>query len=449
MATTLRAFHVGLYEEHLEDLSFLHEQRGALLRKPGQPWQDLAALEARMEEHLDALVVGDTLALDVCRRRAAEGDVGELHAAVCICCRQKQSGLLAVVLRDLDMADPQKAAAVADALIHEMPDDWAPFIGQAIERRDARLTPLLASVTGRRRLPFGPQLVQALRNHGHAAGLERIVDALGLLGEPGVQGLLQACTRSEHPAVRDAALDALLRLGVAPPPLGEPGGDTFPQALRTALAGDRHTARALAAAAQAGRATASDLLALGLLGDPGSLRALHDSLARPELAESAALALHWVSGAPLVQAVFVAEEVNEDALIGNELQAWHRYREAPKRPDGRPYGETVDKLSTEQAQWKQWFSEHAARFDPALRYRSGRPCSPAVLLANLADPQADARLRCAAARELAVRYGCDRPFEADMRVARQCQAIEAIGRWVAGPGAGFEPGQWVFAGRPQ
>ena len=32
MATTIRAFNIGLYEEHLEEISFLYEQRMALLK---------------------------------------------------------------------------------------------------------------------------------------------------------------------------------------------------------------------------------------------------------------------------------------------------------------------------------------------------------------------------------------------------------------------------------
>jgi hypothetical protein len=50
-----------------------------------------------------------------------------------------------------------------------------------------------------------------------------------------------------------------------------------------------------------------------------------------------------------------------------------------------------------------------------------------------------------AADELAIRYACDVPFEADMFVKDQTRAIRQIEAWV--PAGAFQPGAWYLAGR--
>jgi len=84
MATSIRAFNIELYQEHLEEASFLYEQRLGLLNDPELTWKDLDEFEQRLEAHIDALVVGQDLAMEVCKTQAVEGDFGELFAAVCV-----------------------------------------------------------------------------------------------------------------------------------------------------------------------------------------------------------------------------------------------------------------------------------------------------------------------------------------------------------------------------
>jgi hypothetical protein len=91
-----------LYQEHLEEASFLYEQGLALLDDPEITWKDIGEFEERFEAHIDALVVGEDLALKVCRTQAREGDFGELHAAVRVFCRQNKGDYVAETWRDLD-----------------------------------------------------------------------------------------------------------------------------------------------------------------------------------------------------------------------------------------------------------------------------------------------------------------------------------------------------------
>ena len=97
-STLMRVFERGLHAEHLEEVSFLYEQRLGQLKNPAMAWSGLAEIEDRIEAHLDALVVGGELALEVCRERAAQGDFGELFAAVSVFCRSQRPPLLARLL---------------------------------------------------------------------------------------------------------------------------------------------------------------------------------------------------------------------------------------------------------------------------------------------------------------------------------------------------------------
>ena len=105
MATTIREFNVELYREHLEEASFLYEQRLAYLHDPEVNWPDLRDWEERFEAHIDALVVGGELALEVCRQQAAAGDAGEMHAALRVLCRQDRKDDAFRVLGALDPTD--------------------------------------------------------------------------------------------------------------------------------------------------------------------------------------------------------------------------------------------------------------------------------------------------------------------------------------------------------
>src|SRR5688572_29586831 len=83
-------FYARLYLEHLSEASFLYEQRLALLDDPELTWPELDDFEQRLEAHIDALVLGEDLALDLCRQRAVEGDVGECHTALRVVSRRRR-----------------------------------------------------------------------------------------------------------------------------------------------------------------------------------------------------------------------------------------------------------------------------------------------------------------------------------------------------------------------
>src|SRR6201995_5087100 len=124
MSTSIRAFKTGLYTEHLEEAAFLYQQRRALLRNPAIGWSRLRDFEARLESHLDALMVGGSLALQVCRDRLSTDDAGELFCIVFVICRQGQASLLNDSWRGLDFVDGRKVLTGTDAQKFALPVLW-------------------------------------------------------------------------------------------------------------------------------------------------------------------------------------------------------------------------------------------------------------------------------------------------------------------------------------
>lgn len=437
MAATLKAFTRGLHEEHLQEISLLFEQLQAVRLKPAFAWPDAADIEQRIEAHLDALLIGGATALEVCRHAVREGDFGELYGATVVFCRQEQAPLLAEVLREMDFNNAKKQQALVTALRKALPGTWGGFVEQALAKGDARLIPSLAAVSGHLRLPHGAALIAAWQRSGdHALP---IVEALGRLREASAVPLLLGALSHEDKALRDAAAVALWRMGRGRP-------DMSAKPISCALAGGPAMAQALHPRVEAGQARPDEVLALGLLGYVPSWPVLYRALSHAPLAESAATALQWSTGAALLADVFVAEEVDEQALFKHELQAWQQYKQAPRRADGQPFGETVHQPVTDPVAWQQWFAANAGRFDSRLRYRAGQPYSPAVLVADLKSPQGDMRLRRCTALELEIRYGCHVPFEVDMEVQQQVAALRAMEAWSQDVGEAFEAGRWYLNG---
>jgi uncharacterized protein (TIGR02270 family) len=443
MATSPHDFAVRMYEEHLEDASFLYTQIRALRNDAELPWTRLADFEERLEAHLDALVIGTRLALEVCERRAKEGDAGEMFAAVSVFCRHGDARLLAETWRALDYDDSPKTRAVTDALKYELPEAWYPNIQRAIERGDPRQVPLLAVVCGFRRLPGGQQLVRRAAADGAVSAelvraLSRVPDC-----EHKESLLAQSCAHADS-AIRSEAYLGLLRSGRRDALLTVSSAATqevWPQML-LGLGGDRAAAGQLRRRLEAGAATPDTLLALGLLGDLTTVRSMTRVLDSEELGPGAAEALHWITGAPLFEDVFVPEEIDAASLFDAELRAWRERRQLPRRVDGQPFGTTVHLPVRDAEVWNNWLATHAARFNPDYRYRRGQPYSARAVLHCILDETVPNRLRQLAYEELCIRFGCDIPFDTELPVRKQTVALRAIAEWLAAREAQLQTGRW-------
>jgi hypothetical protein len=463
MVASHKSFYVSLYEEHLGASSVLLDQIAAYRHDPELGWEDVANWESRLARHLDALATGNEHVAAVCGRKLATGDAGERDAALRVLLLQGRKEAVYAALRDLDTQDAETAAAFATALAAVTPAGWVEELATVAERH-TRLAPVLAPLFARRRASVAAALLQALegaqaeaqvpllRALGRVAGadtgtrLERYWRGSGDAATPAADAADAATA-----AVAATAADAALRAGHAPAASELALLVTLkPElALPLALGGPRSATAALADLARNGHATADVLLALGLLGDLGSVRTIFDCLGSEELAPSAALALELVTGAGLDTEVFVPSAIDPDELFDEERVRYEATGEVPKRADGEPYGARVVQLSTDAASWKDWLSRNKARFDPALRYRCGEPYAPRALKRALEMPRLPNRVRALVCDELRIRYGLDFPLEIDLPVAEQRRLLARLGEWVERDGARFEAGRWYFHGRPQ
>jgi uncharacterized protein (TIGR02270 family) len=436
-------FGVGLYLEHLEEASALWEQRPADRENPELAWTDLGDEEARLEGHLDALVLGGDLALAVCRQQALEGDAGELHAALRVFCRQGRSDLVGVAMEGVDPEDEDALDAMSDALVAELPEAWEAGALRADRLGDPRRLRLAADLVALRQVPGRDVLLDALPDAPPSL-CARIVRALGRTADGLVEGTVRPLLNDDDPKVRLEAAVALLRSGAPEAPATVLREARTDPALVPALTLAGHGGvvpwlhQVLAHPPSA--AVAADTL--GLLGDPRSAPPLIDALATDAAAE-AARALEMITGAGLTDEEFIEDVPEDDELFEDEKERLAR-GEPLMPPDQPPRGTTIVRPSTDAERWRAWWDENAGRFAEADRFRLGRPAGPEAQVASLAAPFVPHRLRRWIADELAVRYRMPIPFDPAWEVDRQRAALGAMAEWAGGAKA--VPGRWYVAG---
>lgn len=448
MATSLQSFRIGLYEEHLAEASFLYEQRRALMAQADIPWLALDGFEQRLEAHVDALIVGGELALVVSRQRAVAGDAGELFVAVCVFCRHGQAPLLSEVLQHLDVGDPERVRAVADALKYELPAAWEEFCLRGLGHAKIELAVLLAEVAGYRRLRTGRALATTLERAPE--GLKPAVfQAIGRSADADLQASVRPYFRSSDVRLRSAALRAGLRLQDqdAVRALYEQAADGSAPDTESGLAGGRFMAAPLVAHVKASPPDIAAIRALALLGDLSAVRSLAGLLAVPDATTHASQALYVITGARLFESALVPDEIGEDEMFDKELRTLRETGEKPKRSDGEPFGSRVERVSTDPARWEQWLSENARRFNGERRYRCGLPASPRVALNCLMDAAFPAAFRGLVMEELLIRHAIDLRIEPDMPVRRQLSILEAAANGIAQMESAVEAGRWYAQGQ--
>jgi uncharacterized protein (TIGR02270 family) len=447
MTQTILDFETELYQEHLEEASFLYEQRLTLFDDPEITWLDIEDFEERFEAHIDALVVGEELALNVCKTQAMEGDFGELHAAVRVFCRQNRLDFVQECLEALDPEDTERVQAISDALNHELPAVWKEEFIRIISEGDQRLIPVAAKLIGYRRLSSGKELLHALQQNNSQA-LSNIIWSIGRVREQYARTLLfNKYLKHEDESVCSATALALLRIG-DPQTLDHcllsvhSGNWPF---LPLGLGGNRSTAAVLIESAANDKVYPDCMIALGLLGDFSAVETLLSGLSNTDLAESAAIAFNLITGAEIYEDFFIPEEIDEDELFEEELEKLKRGESL--YPPGEEPGTTITCISQKPEDWQKWWAENKSRFNPGIRYRNGKPYSPACLLENLQSEKSPRLVRQMAYEEFVIRYGIDFPFETDMLVSQQKQAIGKYAEWIKTNGSRFRDGDWYFAGQ--
>ncbi len=423
------AFITSIYSEHLAEASFLYEQRLTLLDNPEFSWIDFERIENRIEPHIDALVTGGELALNICTEKAEEGDAGEFYAAVSIFCRQNLLDIVNKVLKNLDPQDKERIQAVTDAFKNELPDSWQPEIIKMLSSNDEKLISIAAKVVGYRRISAEKELLNLLRQN-EPVHLSNFIWAIGRMPnrknfKSEIKSILLPYLNHKDENIGYETALALLRTGEL---------ESVNEWLKTAhllsknliligLTGDISYIPAILEIASQKNPSPDSLTAIGLLGDISAIPFLNHLL-NEESAKTASLALNLITGAELYEEVFIPEAIDKDLLFDDEIEKLEKGE--PLYPPGKEPGTTITRISQNQEEWNIWWQENKSNFNSATRYRNGKPYSSACLIENLESSKTPSRIRRIAYEDLVIHYNIDFPFETDMFVSEQKKAIIAI-----------------------
>ncbi len=442
----LKAFSTELYLEHLEEASFLYDQRGVLLQDPAFSWLDIGAVEDRFETHIDALLVGGGLALDICEEKAETGDSGEMHAALTVFCRHKRLDLVQQVLDSLDTQDKDSVRAVGNALKHEWQDSWNDQLTCMLkESRDACLA-VLPKVAGFCRLPVHDALVHVLPACPECF-LHHQLWSMGRLNTACAPAALLPFLEHSETTIRAAAALSLSRMGISLIDSLPCDGSNFEfwQLMHIGLTAGKPHVLQLLSAMGAVENTGDIALVLGVLGDTAAVEPLIEQMATYRYNDSIALALNLITGADLYHTVLLSDPEDEDELFDNENETL--IQDQPSEETPSPAGTEVVRLWEDPVAWQEWWYKNRARFQPGDRYRNGMPYNPSCLLDNLRSDKSPPLVRQIAAEELVTRYAINVPFETDMRVSDQLHALNRIEKMTAAKADSIISGAWYFAGR--
>ena len=436
------SFHSNLIETHLEEASFLYEQRLSLIDDPELTWLDVHDFEERFEPHIDGLYLGEELALAVCKQQATEGDFGELHAAIRVFCRHDKLDLATEIIEAIDVEDEERVQAVRDALAYELPDTW--LIPLMMKYRDVGgiYEQVLPYALGFQRRMATDTLLPKLDSE-HKAD---ILWALGRLRDNKVIQVLQHFHTLAPDEQREASL-ALMRVGyLQVVGMVEKLMHTHPWALsHVGLCGGASQVKRIQQVMVEQGPSTEGVLALGLLGDPAVVPFLIQHLDHAEVAEAASLSLYLMTGEAIMEEVFIPEEIDEDELFEEELEKLRNGE--PLFELGEEPGTTLNRISQDAVKWTAWWEQHQGRFAAGVRCRHGMPHAPASVLESLKAEETPNTLRRLLYEELVVRYALDVPFEVEMTVREQLKAISQYETLVQENATAFTPGKWYFAGR--
>lgn len=433
-----RLFHQDLLREHFEEITRLYEQRLERLCDWESSPDDLAEVEARIEAHLDALVLADEAAIAIGLTAADRGDPWSYYGLLALACRLDRFEYVCVALLVLDglcegeHADHWAAArvrqAITDALVHHLSDDRAQLVAAALREASTHTRPVLATCIGAR------CWVQAAEELRSAAALpsndpEAVLRALSQVPGLAPRLLLANVGSPDASVAQTAAIGALRR--------GDTGALDFlvqnhhaPWAsLPLAMAGSAAAGPWLAEVARGDRPSEA-LLALGVLGDPTHVPMLLGRLGTPEHAVAAAVALFLITGARL--ATSEADDDEQDPNTG-----------------GAPWASLHGSgISTEPGAWATWMATHGHRLRPGQRHRLGVPTTAHADLDMVSQSPLPLWLRRLLADELVIRYGVEWPYQPDLLVARQRELVAPMRAQLDDPGLRLVDGAWHFQGRP-
>jgi uncharacterized protein (TIGR02270 family) len=394
----------AVIELHLLEAGLLWPQRSRAVLAPHFSLRALAALDDRLEAHLDGLRIAGDYGWDLCRAALEGGGPGELFAAAILAFESGNEERVSLLLEKGPTAPP-RIRAVVSAL------GWLPY---------ERVKDTIAHLAGARSVPHRYVAIAAAAAHrslppfplARALGSDPWLDArafraIGELGGADSHALIAVGLKHADEACRFwaawsgvivssemAPQATLLDLAEAGGPYAEAAARLLPRRLDP-RASSRWVRRMTDKRATRRIAT----IAAGAAGDPEAVSWLIEQMTSPGLARIAGEAFTLITGADL-EGERLDGPPPEDAQAG---------------PTDNPEDESVAVDDDDKLPWpnpeavQKWWAGRRAAFSAGTRYCLGQPMSEDWLQQVLRIGRQ--RQRAAAALELAVRQPGQPLFE--------------------------------------
>lgn len=402
---------------HAEEASWLWRRRDMDVRRPHYDLRSLAALDQRIEAHLDGLRIAGDSGWEICKAQLADAadSGGAVFTTSVLAFDNTTEDRLRLVL-DAGTSTPALTRELIAALA------WIPYrrVADQLERLTRSEDPTrrrvaIAAYAAHREDP-GVALARAI-SADDAQLRARALRAAGELGRTDLLRTVRAHLEEQSEECRLAAAAATVLLGdrsavpavQALAELGEPSGIAVTLGARALTVGT--AAEWLRSLARDARTLRIGIVASGHAGAPVAIPWLLEQMAVPEHARVAGEAFTFITGVDLAHA-------NLDAKQPQSFQAG---------ATGDLEDENVPMDADEDVPWPDvekvaaWWSRNRTMFRSGTRHLLGKPITPASIVEVLKTGRQ--RQRAAAALELAVASAGRPLFDVRAPGHRQQQAL--------------------------
>lgn len=400
-----------LCEQHAEDASFLWLLRDQAVYSPNYTAYELAALDERIEAHLDGLRIGEDIGWAACKENLAWKDPGEVFTGTAVAFNTGKKQNIDAVL-DVGAQNLILSRGVISGVAWNYNKNMSPFVKSFIQSEEAIVRRIGVGVCGVLRSDMGTVLDQLINDKDAIVSTR----ALKAAGESGRVDTLSTCLQHLNHDDEDcrywaawsaallgdkqASIETLKELALQ-------GGERAEQACD--LVGrymDLNLAQSwLHGLGQKQENHRLSVIFASAIGMPVLVSWLINMMTIPDLARKAGEAFTNITGADLV----------DFHLAGDEPEGFEA------GPTENPADEMVAMDPDEDLPWpdinlvSQWWAQNNHHFDPHQRYLLGYPINPESLKKILSVAKQSNRQ--AAALELALQTPDEALVEVRARIS--------------------------------
>jgi uncharacterized protein (TIGR02270 family) len=400
-----KEFLKGILEDHFEEAVFLWHQRELAFRSPAYNVQEIAALEQRLEAHLDGLRFAGIRAWEIWKQYLTWKEPGEAFAAAALAFYAGIAERIQEVF-ECGIRPQQLSVGLVSALAWFPYDQAQTYIKKLLSYSTAEFRRIGIAASAIHRRDPGQALregmfsdddqlrARAFRAVGELGRLELARWLLGALADPDERVRFDAAWSVTLLSVNLDSVAVLRTLAESSSPYRE-------EALQTAIRRmDLTTAKSWQVSlSQRQQTLRTAIVAFGAIGDPDRIPWLLEQMNLPAMARVAGEAFTMITGVDLAYN-------NLGKSAPEEFEA-----EPIENPDDENMGMHPDENLPwpDPATIQKWWTKNQSQFQNGTRYLLGKPMSIEWLRQILRMGRQ--RQRAAAALELAIRQPGQPLFE--------------------------------------